>query len=224
MKTLHQSRWDMKNARTALIFSLVTLAVLGGCNPPAPKTQGEGKPAEAKPAFQPTFLTGREALQQMYIAAHGWAPDAKPYNLKSIATKEANGQNGKSGIWSAGFASATRRTVKTFSWSGIKTDDAPEPGISNRPEDTYNPANTSTAVFELAFLKVDSDEALEVAQKHGADKLLKKAPDTNIVYALSWNPRENKLVWRVLLGDEASEPKLAVDVDATTRAFMKTEK
>lgn len=213
----------MKNARTALVFALFTLALLTGCSSPAPTTTGESKPAESKPAFQSKFLTGREALQQMYVAARAWAPDAKPYSLKSIATKEDNGQDGKSGIWGAGFASATRRSIKTFSWSGLKSDDAPEPGISNRPEDTYNPANTSTAVFDMAFLKVDSDEALDVAKKHAADKLLKKAPDTNVFYALNWNPRENKLTWRVLLGD-ANEPKLAIDVDATTRAFMKTEK
>jgi hypothetical protein len=213
----------MKNARIALVFPLFALAALVGCSSPAPKTESVSKPAETTPAFQATFLTGREALQRMYVAARAWAPDAKPYSLKSIASKEDNGQDGKSGIWGAGFASATRRSIKTFSWSGIKSDDAPEPGISNRPEDTYNPANTSTAAFDLAFLKVDSDEALDVAKKHGADKQLKKAADTNVFYALSWNPRENKLTWRVLLGD-ANEPKLALDVDATTRAFMKTEK
>jgi hypothetical protein len=213
----------MKNARTALVFSLFTLALLAGCSSPAPKNEGETKPAEAKPAFQPKFLTGREALQQMYVAARAWAADAKPYNLKSIATEEDNGQKGKAGIWSAGFASATRRSVKSFSWSGIKSDDAPEPGISNRPEETYNPANTSTVPFDLAFLKVDSDEALDVAKKHGADKLLKKTPDTDIFYALTWNLRENKLIWRVLLGN-ANQPKLAIDVDATVGVFMMTEK
>ena len=36
------------------------------------------------------------------------------------------------------------------------------------------PTNTNTQVFDVAFLKVDSDKALEVAQKHGGDKLVAK--------------------------------------------------
>jgi len=212
----------MKNARLAAVFSVVLIALLLGCNSSAP-TPAENKTAETKPSFQPTFLTGREALQKMYIAARTWAPDAKPYNLQSIATKEANGQDGKAGIWGAGFASASRRSIRVFSWSGVKTEDAPEPGVSARPEDTYNPANTSTAVFDMAFLKIDSDEALKTANKHGGDKLLQKEKDAPVFYGVSWVPRENKLIWRVLYGAQ-NQPKLVVDVDASTGLFTKVEK
>jgi len=218
----------MKNARSCFVLSLFLLAVLAGCNSSTPTTS-ENKPAETKPAFQPTYQTGREALQKMYVAARSWAPDVKPYNLQSIATKDDNGQDGKAGIWSAGFASASRRGVKVFSWSGIKSDDAPEPGVSSRPEDTYNPANTSTAVFDMAFLKIDSGgpektTALSVAKQHGGEKLIKANKDTKVFYKLTWNPRENKLFWRVSFGEDQNQPKLSVDVDATTGAFIKTEK
>jgi len=212
----------MKNVRSVLILSLLTFLV--ACSSEAPRPAGENKPAETKPAFQPTYLTGREALQKMYIAARAWAPDAKPYSLSSQATKDDNGQDGKAGIWGAGFASATRRSVKVFTWSGIKSDDAPDPGISNRPEDTYNPSNPSTAVFDMAFLKIDSDEAAKTAEKHGGDKELKKDKNSNVFYVINWNARENKLVWRVIYGPESNQPKLALDVDASTGNFMKAEK
>jgi hypothetical protein len=214
---------EMKNARSLLIVALSLLAALTGCTSSAP-TQSASQPTETKPAFQPTYLTGREALQQMYVAAHGWAPDAKPYNLQSIATKEDNGQDGKAGIWGAGFASLSRRSVKVYSWSGIKADDAPEPGISARPEDTYNPANPSTAAFDLAFLKVDSADALKTAEKHGGEKLLKASPTTNVFYSINWSARDGKLTWRVAFGESQNQPKLAVDVDASTGQFMKVEK
>lgn len=168
-------------------------------------------------------MTGHEALQRMYVASRAWAPDARPYSLQSIATKEDNGQDGKAGIWGAGFASAAKRSIKVFSWSGIQSDNAPEPGISSRPEDTYNPANTSTAVFDLAYLKIDSDEAIKTAMKHGGEKLVKADKNMAVYYMLNWNARENKLVWRVLFGDQ-NQPKLAVDVDASTGEFMKVEK
>jgi len=214
----------MKNERPVLIVTLFLCALSMSCSSPAPKTATENKPAEAKPAFHSTYLTGREALQEMYIAARAWAPDAKPYNLQSIATKDDNGQDGKSGIWGAGFASASRRAIKVFSWSGIKANDAPEPGVSNRPEDTYNSANPSTAVFEMAFLKIDSNEALKTAMKHGGEKVVQKQKDSPVFYTVRWNARENKLTWRVAFGEDQNQPKLAVDVDATTGEFTKVEK
>lgn len=213
----------MNNVRTISLPVLLSLALISGCSSPAPTTSTENKTVETKPAFQPTYTTGREALQKMYIAARSWAPDAKPYNLHSMPMKDDNGQDGKSGMWSAGFASANRRAIKVFTWSGIKTDDE-EPGISSKPEDTYNTANTSTAVFDMTYLKVDSEEALKTATKHGGDKVLAKNKDYNVYYTVNWNPRENKLVWRVLFGEVENEPKLAIDVDASTGDFMRVEK
>ena len=213
----------MKNARCFSTVALLSLALLAGCSSPAPTSNSpENKTVETKPAYQPTFATGREALQQMYIAARAWAPDAKPYNLHSVPTKDDNGQDGKAGMWSAGFASTTRHAIKVFMWSGIKTEDS-EPGISSKAEDTYNPANTSTAVFDMAFLKVDSDAVIKTALKHGGDKLLAKNKDYDVYYTVSWT-RENKLVWRVVFGEVENEPKLAIDVDASTGEFIKVEK
>jgi len=219
----------MKNARSLLIGCVALLISLAGCNSSAPSPSAESKPAAAAPAFQPTFLTGREALQQMYIAARAWAPDVKPYSLQSIPTKEDSGQDGKSGIWGAGFGSASKGKLKVFSWSGLKNDNAPEPGVSSRPEDTYNPSNTSTTVFDMAFLKIDSGgpekvTALNVAEQHGGDKLLKTDKDATVSYKLNWNARENKLVWRVSIGANPNQPKLSVDVDASTGSFIKVEK
>jgi hypothetical protein len=206
-------------------FLLLSVALLlAGCSSEPSKTSSENKPAPAaKPAFQPSYETGREALQKMYISARAWAPDAKPYSLQSLATKDDNGQDGKAGIWTAGFASASRRAVKTFTWSGIQADGAPEPGISARPEDTYNPANANTQVFDMAFLKIDSDEASKTAAKHGGEKVLKQEKDANVYYTLDWNSRENKLIWRVAFGPEKNNAKATIDVDASSGTFMKVE-
>jgi hypothetical protein len=211
----------MKNARFVIAGALLLLFISCSSSPQKP---AETPAQPAKPAFQPTFYTGREALQKMYIAARAWAGDAKPYNLQSIATKDDNGQDGKAGIWGAGFASASRRAVKVFTWSGIQADNAPEPGISSHPEDTYNPANVNTQVFEMAFLKIDSDEAGKTAEKHGGEKVTKENKDTRVYYTLNWNPRENKLTWRVAFGEEQNSPKETIDVDATTGSFTKVEK
>jgi hypothetical protein len=211
----------MKNVRYILLSAVLLLV---GCSSEAPKPAAEKQAAPAKPAFQPSYETGRAALQKMYISARIWAADAKPYSLQSLATKDDNGQDGKAGIWTSGFASASRRSVKTFTWSGIKADGAPEPGISGRPEDTYNPANANTQVFDMAFLKVDSDEAVKTAGKHGGDKVLKQDKSANVFYSLNWNPRQNKLIWRVAFGEEQNNPKETLDIDASSGNFMKVEK
>lgn len=212
----------MKNSK--IYTAVIALLLLAGCSS-APKTSsGENKQPEAKPKFEPTFYTGREALSKMYIAARGWQVDSKPYNLVSQPTKEDNGHDGKSGIWGAGFASPTRRAVKVYTWSGLKSDNAPEPGIGARPEDTYNPANTSTQIFDIAFLKIDSDAAFKEAQKHGGEKLIKANPELPVYFLLDWNGRENKLYWHVLYGELRDNPKLRVAVDASTGAFIRVEK
>lgn len=212
----------MKNLKLYAVAVPILLSLIG-CSS-EPKKTAESKPAETKPAFEPTFSTGREALQKMYISARAWSGDVKPFNLQSVATKDANGQDGKSGVWQCGFASPSRRGLKMFTWSGIKADDAPEPGVGSRPEDTYNAANTSTQIFEMGFLKIDSDQALEVANKHGGDKLLKKEPDTKVFYRADWNGRENKLTWHVLYGPDRDDPKLRIAVDATTGTFLRVER
>src|SRR5512138_864542 len=117
---------------SSLLISLLILLMVG-CSSEPQKPAENNPAAETKPAFQNTYVTGREALQKMYIAARSWSADAKPYHLDSLPTKEANGQDGKGGIWQAGFASPAKREVKMFSWSGIKGDNAPEPGVSSRP-------------------------------------------------------------------------------------------
>ena len=160
----------------------------------------------------------------MYVAAHLWAADARPYNLQSTPFKDYTGSDGKAVIWRAGFASVARRSIKSFLWSGVKSEDAPAPGVSSGVEDTYNPRNSSTLVFDSAFLKVDSDKAFDLAEKHGGEKLTKANPKQPIAYMLDWNPQENILTWHVIYGASAAEAKLRVAVNASTGAFLRVEK
>jgi hypothetical protein len=214
----------MKKAILLLSTGIILSILMIGCSSQPQKPAAENKPTETKPAFQPSYETGREALQKMYIAARSWSADVKPYRLESQPTKDSNGHDGKSGLWSAGFASPSKRELKLFSWSGVQADDTPEPGINSRPADTYNTANTSTQIFDIAFLKIDSPKAFEVAQKNGGEKITKKSPDIPVFYDLEWDGRKNNLFWRVIYGEVRNDPKLAVDVDASTGTFIKVEK
>jgi hypothetical protein len=99
-------------------------------------------------------------------------------------------------------------------------DGSSQRGISHGSEDSYAPSGA----FDIAFLKVDSDKAYEVAQKHGGEKVLADTASTPVIYLLDWNVGGNNLVWHVIYGNSRNDAKLVVDVDGSTGLFIRTEK
>jgi hypothetical protein len=195
------------------------LAMVVACDSNSPK------PTESKPEPKgPELLTGRAAFQKVFIAARNYAVDAKPFRIESTPTSDADGHDGKSALWRASFASPQLRGVKPFTWSGSTAPDAPSRGVSPGNEDVYNPGNASTQIFDVAYLKVDSDQAYATAQKHGGDKILEKEPTTPVIYVCDWNHNTNELVWHVIYGDSRDKSKLTVAVNASTDEFIRVEK
>ncbi len=187
-------------------------------------TETSSQPA-AKPAVKEAqYDTGRTAFQRMYVAARAWAPDSKPFRLQSQFTADAPTSDGKAGLWRASFASPSKRMMKLFVWSGLVGPDAPEQGISFSAEDSWSASNSATQPFDMAFLKVDSDKAYEVAQKNGGEKLTKKDPKQPVIFLLSWDAATNQLVWHVVYGENPTEAKLRLAVDGTSGAFLRVEK
>jgi hypothetical protein len=210
----------MKRLSLILLF----VAALAACNSkPASESKTTGSEA-AKPAPEAAeYKTGREAFQNLYIAAHNWAPDARPFRLESQYTPDAPVSEGKAGIWRASFGSAQRSSMKSFQWTGITGPDV-ERGISHGSDDAWSPTNTSTQVFDLAYLKIDCDKAFEVAQKHGGEKLTKADAKLPVFFSLDWDHAKNKLIWHVAYGSTGDDSKLRVAVDATIGEFLRVEK
>jgi hypothetical protein len=199
---------------------LLSMGLLPGCS------DQSAKPAESlkEEPKGPELVTGRSGFQKVYIAARGWAPDPQPFRIESTPTSDGNGHDGKWAVWRTGFASPSRRSVKTYIWSASAAPDAPSRGVSAGTEDTYNPSNSSTTTFDVAFLKVDSDQAFATAQKHGGDKVLEKSPDTPVNYVCDWNRNANELVWHVIYGANRETVKLTVEVNASSGEFIRVEK
>lgn len=196
--------------RLALMLSC--LAVVSGC------TSGSKPSEEAKPK-PPELLTGRSAFQQVYVAARGWAPDAKPYQLQSQPSTDSNGRDGKATLWRAAFTSPAQSASRPYVWSGVESQDTAR-GVTPGTQDSFTPGNA----FDVAFLKIDSDAALATAQKHGGDKVLQENPDIPVSYLLDWNRSENNLVWHVIFGNGRNDAKLVADVNASTGEFLRKEK
>jgi hypothetical protein len=202
----------------AMFIATVLLAVLSAC------TSEPSKPAESA-SKGPELLAGRSAFQKAFVAARSWAPDGKPYRIESMVTTDGgNGQDGKWALWRSSFASAAQRSTKSYTWSGSGADGAPSRGVNPNPEDSYNPTNSSTQIFDVAFLKVDSDQAFATAQKHGGDKIIEKDPATPVTYICDWNHNTNELIWHIIYGANRESAKLAVAVNASTGEFIRVEK
>jgi hypothetical protein len=205
------------------MFSLlavgISLAVLSGCS-------SENKPAASeKPEVKaPDLVGGLSGFHRSYVAARSWNQDAQPYRIEAVATNEGNGRDGKWAIWRSSFASPSARSEKTFTWSGSNADGSPSRGVNPGVEDSYSPSNTSTLVFDPQFLKIDSDQALETAKKHGGDKILEGSPDTPVMYVCDWNHNTNQLIWHVIFGPAREGAKLVVSVDASSGEFIRVEK
>ena len=196
-----------------LLFCGLTLFLLG-CES-APK-----KPQQSTPTapIAPEAETGRYALQRLIAPARFWAADAQLIRMKSSTGKGYMGHDGKSAFWQAVFGSPSRQKMETFSWSGI-----PPLGVDHGTEDSFNPANRSTQTFDLAFLKIDSDKAYQVAQEHGGKQLLAKNPNQDVFYLLDWDPRVGQLRWHIIYGSSENNAQLTVIVNASPGDFIHKE-
>jgi hypothetical protein len=207
-------------AGLVVIFLLVLFACTSGDQerskqpPPAGGTASQ----TAAPEHKGEAITGRMAFQKMYVAARTWTPDAQGFRLESQPTDDATGVNGKSAVWRARFGSASKNAAKPVMWSGSSDPGAPTAGLTTGGEDSFNPSNSSTRPFDIAFLKSDSDTAFKVAMEHGGKKILDKNPKTPVRYLLQWDPQKNSLVWHVSIGS------LRVAVNASTGEFIRVEK
>jgi len=207
--------------RKSAILCVAAVLWLAACtsNPPA-SPSSESKPA----AQQAQYETGREAFQKMFLTAHNWAADAQPFRLQSQFTAGAPVNEGKAGLWRASFASPAKNMMKMFMWSGLVGPDAPEAGITFSAEDSWSPSNTSTRIFELGFVKVDSDKAYEVAEKNGGSKLTKANPQQPVFFVLDWDASKNQLLWHVIYGEDEDKAKLRIAVNASTGDFERVER
>lgn len=203
-----------------LLLASAFLGCSGKPSTPAPENATTAAP-KTKTAEPAQLEAGRNALQKMYAAARNWGLDSMPLKLSSNPRK--GDAAGKAAVWSAAFASAGKRSIRNFMWSGATGDDAPDPGISQGSIDTYSPDNASTRPFDLNYLKVDSTEAFQTAQKHGGEALLKKDPNMLTQYSLLWDPRASRLLWSIKYAPNGAEAKLNVIVNATTGQFVRIE-
>jgi hypothetical protein len=204
----------MKKLFAAILAAglILTLISMAGCSSEPSKPAASETPQPKAPET----ITGSSAFFKCYISARLWAPDAQPYRAESYANAASKGRDGKAGEWRAGFASPSKHSTKFFTWANGD--------ISHSVDDTYSATNSSTQIFNVQFLKADTDKAFAIAQQHGGDKLLEKESNTPVFYVLEWNHQANELLWHVIYGTDRETAKLRVAVNASSGEFSRVEK
>ena len=193
--------------------TLLMLAALAGCSDSSKTTVEKKEPPKA---LEP--LTGRQAFQQMYISARGWAPDCEPLKLNNIPLAEVKAPPGKSGAWQCVFVSPSRSRAKTYTWSAVEAEGNLHKGVFAGPDESYSPSGQERP-FPIAAIKIDSEEAYAEAAKKAAE-FLKKSPDKPVNFLLEQTPRFPDLAWRVFWGESIGTSEYSVFIDATTGQFL----
>lgn len=216
----------MSKVRQAVAFAIllcfaVVLVSCGGSKP-APVTTEQPKPvAEVKP---PSPYTAKACLSRMADMAARWQMDAMPVRLESTINDEASGIDGKSTVWTATFASPSRRSMKTFTCSGSRLKDAPPFGVSGGGETPYG-ASAIVRAFQPLYVQVDSDKAFSIAQEHGGAALLKKDAKQPVYYLLALDTQTGKeLTWYVSYGSDLKKTAGIGIIDAATGKYLRAAK
>jgi hypothetical protein len=202
--------------KTFTLFSAAALLlVLAGCSTetPAPEKKAEEKPAEP--------VTGRQALQQMYIAARGWAADIQPIKVTSILLAEVKAEPGRAGAWQALFVSASQSRARSYTYSVVESEGNLHKGVFAGSDQSWSGSSGAEKPFPMAAIKVDSDEAYQTALKKGAE-YDKKNPGKPIIFLLEANNQFPDASWRVIWGESVGTSNFSIYVDASTGGYLGT--
>jgi hypothetical protein len=173
---------------------------------------------EKQPPKPPEALTGRQAFQRMYPQARGWAPDAQPLQIRSLNMAQVKADPGKAGAWQVIFVSPSRGKAKTYTFSAVEAEGNLHEGVFGGLEESYTPRADSSP-FDIAAIKVDSDEAYKTAAEKSED-YIKKNPDKPVTFLMELGKRFPDVTWRVIWGDSVGTSDYSVFVDGTTGKYL----
>jgi hypothetical protein len=200
--------------RVLACFSLLGAVLLLSCSSEPAKTADATKPAEVKKQVE--MYTARPCLERMAYMALRWQPDALPYHLQSEPNAEDNGQDGKSSVWRADFASASQGLSKQYMCSGSLLKDSPPHGVTSNHDFPVKGALT----FSLNDLMVDSDAVSKLAMEKLGGDLVKKDASQPVYYELGVDRKAHKLLWAAVYGTDQKSNKGIAVVDAGTPKFL----
>jgi hypothetical protein len=183
-------------------------ALLTSCSePPKPK----------EPEKPPVPVTGRYALQQMFIAARTWAQDLQILSMTSMHFTQVPGAIGKSGGWQVTFVSPSLQQSRIYTWAAADISMSIHKGVGEERPNAWSGGKS----FPIAAVRIDTDEAYQIAVKKLA-KYAEANPNMVITYQLQMNQQIPDAVWRIIWGENVATSSDSVLVDASSGQYMGT--
>jgi hypothetical protein len=177
---------------------------------------------ETQPERRAEGVTGRAAFQNMYSAARMWHADAEPLIMESSPFDGVPSTEGKAGIWRATFVSASAEVQRDFQFVTVDLGDGLGRGVRQGRDSGFSGGIGAQQPFNVAFLKTDSDNAFQIAEKQGGAALRKKDKEIQVFYTLDREMRSGtpSIVWDVIYGHTRHTAPLTVIVDASTGKLL----
>src|SRR5271169_6890368 len=97
-------------------FFTFAVILLTACSDAPTATEKKAPEPPAEP------ITGRQAFQQTFPAARGWAADCEPLHVRSFNLENPKSHDGKAGAWEIVWVSQTRARARTYTWSAIEAE------------------------------------------------------------------------------------------------------
>jgi hypothetical protein len=199
--------------RILFVPALLLSLLLAACSEPA-KVDKAKEPEKA-----PQPLTGRQAFQRIYPQARSWAPDSLPISLRSVNLAQVKSEKGTAGAWEVIFVSAAKSKSRTYTYSSVEAEGNLHEGVFGGLEESYSGPRGPGFPFPIAAIKVDSDQAYDIAAAKSQD-YIKKHPGMPISFLLEQTNRFPDLTWRVIWGQSAAASDYSVFVDATLGKYI----
>jgi hypothetical protein len=193
---------------------LVPAALLALVSCSSAPTVAEKKAPAAPKVVEP--ISARKAFYQVFSAARMWSADVKPLRMESMPVEGITPKDGKFGAWRITFVSQAKGKMKVFTYSVIEASATLHEGVFPVGEDRLT---GSEQPFYVQAFKIDSDEAVKVAEEKSVD-YLKKNPGKPMFMQLEFTRLYPETAWRVLWGDSVSMSDRSIYVSASTGLYL----
>lgn len=196
---------------------VVAALVLSACSE-APKTVAKVETKAKEPAKPPEAVTAQRAFYAAYKQARAWAPDLLALSVTSGEVPNIRNENGKAGLWTVVFVSASRKEARAFTYAVVDSGEDIHEGVSVSEALRWGGATPTSKPFSNSEFAVDSDAAYKAAFEKAAG-WLKSHPNQKATFRLGNASRFAAPVWYVMWG--TTKNGYAALVNATTGAILK---
>jgi hypothetical protein len=185
------------------VSALALAACSSGPATPVAAAKTDADTAKQAPAGPIEPIAAKDAYWKMYTPAHAWAADITPIGLKSGEVTGVKNADGKAGVWKAVFASASKRSIRTYVYA--VADQLPDitKGVKAELAEPWTGPTRDVMTFQTGDFKVDSDAAFKTATAKAADWLKQKDnAEKPVSLSLGASAKYQEPVWAILFGTQ----------------------